>query len=49
LFLEVHHEPEGSVFEGGIRGADDDSVPDGGRVSGCASSAMSRGQLLTKS
>ena len=49
LLLEVHHEPKGSVFEGGIRGADDNSVPDGARVSRCASSAMSRGQLLTKS
>lgn len=27
LFLEVHDEAEGAVFEGGVCGADDDGVP----------------------
>jgi hypothetical protein len=28
LFFKVHHEPEGSVLEGRIRGTDDDGIPD---------------------
>lgn len=27
LFLEVHHQAEGSIFEGRISGADDDGIP----------------------
>ncbi len=27
LFLELHHQPKCAIFEGGIGGPDDDSVP----------------------
>ena len=33
LLFEVHDEPEGAVFEGSVRGADDDCVPGGAEES----------------
>jgi hypothetical protein len=33
LFLKMHDQPEGAVLEGGVRGADDDSIPVARRLS----------------
>lgn len=44
LLLEVHHEPEGAILEGGVGRTDDDSIPGGWLAKSVAARGRRRGR-----